>query len=148
MTITAPLTTLDSDGIRALLPHSWPFLYLDRVLELEPGESATGLKNVTVAEPHFAGHFPRTSVMPGVLIVEACAQLVGVVLLSRDDPESRDRALLASIDKFRFRAIVRPGDQLVLAVERQASFSGVHNFRAFARVDGNVVAEGRLSVAA
>lgn len=146
--------TLDSDEIRAMLPHRWPFLFLDRVTALVPGVSATGLKNVSISEPHFAGHFPVSSVMPGVLVIEALAQLAGVLLLvgsatADDDDRERPsgRMLLAGVSKFRFRQMIKPGDQLVLTVQLEKEAAGIVQVRAAATVGGSAVADGALQLA-
>ena len=106
---------LDSEAIQKILPHRYPFLLVDRVLELEPGQRAVGIKNVTANEPFFAGHFPGRPVMPGVLIVEALAQTAGV-LMGEGAGEGRI-PLFMGIDRARFRRQVVPGDQLRLEVE-------------------------------
>lgn len=142
-----PRLPIEADELRRLLPHRWPFLFLDRVIELEPGVRGLGLKNVAVAEPHFAGHFLEQSVMPGVLIVESLAQLGGVVVGSADGPGGAGRSYLAAINRMRFRRPVRPGDQLVLTAERQAAGAGVAEVAVSARCEGRVVADGRLILA-
>ena len=108
---------LDVNQIQQIIPHRYPFLLVDAVLELEPGKRIVGIKNVTINEPFFAGHFPGTPVMPGVLIIEAMAQ-VGAILVLKDLPD-RERKLLyfAGIDQVRFRQPVVPGNQLRLVVE-------------------------------
>ncbi|MBU4533502.1 MAG: 3-hydroxyacyl-ACP dehydratase FabZ [Eubacteriales bacterium] len=107
---------MDINAIKEILPHRYPFLLVDRVLELEPGKHAVALKNVTVNEPFFQGHYPDYPVMPGVLIVEALAQVSALVVLSL--PEYRGKTpLFAGIDGCRFRRMVVPGDQLRLEVQ-------------------------------
>ena len=107
---------IDAAGIQRILPHRYPFLLVDRVIELEPPHRAVGIKLVTVNEPFFQGHFPSYPVMPGVLIVEAMAQVGGVAVLSSD--EYRDKlALFAGIDNVRFKRQVKPGDALRIEVE-------------------------------
>lgn len=106
---------LNSDQIQAILPHRQPFLFVDKVLEMTPGESIVAQKNVSVSEPHFAGHFPQKHVMPGVLILEALAQAGAILLLS--DPEHEGKlAYFAGIDACRFKRPVVPGDVLRLEV--------------------------------
>jgi 3-hydroxyacyl-[acyl-carrier-protein] dehydratase len=132
------------EEIQKLLPHRYPFLMIDRIIEYVPGERAVGIKNVTVNEPHFQGHFPGRPIMPGVLIVEAMAQVGGVVLLQMPDYQGKF-SLFAGIDKVRFRRPVVPGDQLLMTVEllciKQRRFG---KMQARAEVDGQLVSEGEL----
>jgi len=108
---------LDVNEIQRIIPHRYPFLLVDAVLELEPGKRIVGIKNVTINEPFFAGHFPGAPVMPGVLIIEAMAQ-VGAILVLRDLPDRESKLLyFAGIDQVRFRQPVVPGNQLKLVVE-------------------------------
>jgi 3-hydroxyacyl-[acyl-carrier-protein] dehydratase len=137
-------TTLSIEQIQALLPHRYPFLLVDRIIENVPGEKAVGIKNVTVNEPFFQGHFPGRPIMPGVLIVEAMAQVGGVVLLQMADLKDK-LSLFAGIDKVRFRRPVTPGDQLVMTVElltiKQRRFG---KMQARTEVDGQLTCEGEL----
>lgn len=137
---------LDIEQIKAVLPHRYPFLLIDRVDDVVPGVSAKATKNVTINEPFFCGHFPEYAVMPGVLIVEALAQVGAVALLML--PENKGRlAFFAGIDKFRFRQQVRPGDQLELSVEITQQKGPIGKGRACAKVSDKVVAQGELMFA-
>jgi 3-hydroxyacyl-[acyl-carrier-protein] dehydratase len=135
---------MDINEIKATLPHRYPFLLLDRVEELEPGKKVKALKNVTVNEEFFNGHFPHEPVMPGVLIIEALAQAGAVALLSMDDFKGKT-AYFGGIDKCKFRQKVVPGDQLILEVEidKIRSVAGVG--RAIASVDGKKVCEAQIT---
>ena len=110
---------LDIVAIQGRLPHRYPFLMVDRVLELQPGERAVAIKNVTVNEPHFTGHYPGRPIMPGVLILEALAQVGGLAVMVSDEDEATEGKvpLLAGVDRARFRKPVVPGDQLRLEVD-------------------------------
>jgi 3-hydroxyacyl-[acyl-carrier-protein] dehydratase len=136
---------LSIDEIQALLPHRYPFLMVDRVLEREGGRRVVAIKNVTINEPFFQGHYPQTPVMPGVMIVEAMAQVGG--LAAEVEPEGNTLPLFAAIEKVRFREVVKPGDQLVITATVQAARAGVVKIAAEARVDDKVVAEGNLTFA-
>ena len=135
---------LTINEIMKILPHRYPMLLVDRILEIEPGQRIVGLKNVTANEQFFQGHFPGAPVMPGVLIVEAMAQC-GAVLFLRDI-EDRDRKLFlfGGVDKARFRRPVLPGDQLILECQLLQKRSNTVRLRGEAKVDGNVVAEAEL----
>lgn len=129
--------------IMDILPHRYPFLLVDRVIELEAGKRAVGIKNVTINEPFFQGHFPDYPVMPGVLIVEALAQLGAVAVLSCD--EYRDKLpVFAGMDKFRFRKQVLPGDQLRLEADIIKLRGTIGKGHVCATVEGEVVAEGEI----
>jgi 3-hydroxyacyl-[acyl-carrier-protein] dehydratase len=134
---------IDLKKILEVLPHRYPFLLVDRVTELEPGKKAVGLKNVTFNEQFFQGHFPGEPIMPGVLIVEALAQVGGVAVLSM--PEHKGKlALFTGINNFRFKQMVKPGDQLELTVTMTAMRSNLGKGDAVAKVEGKVVASGEL----
>lgn len=134
---------LTSQQLQAILPHRYPFLLVDRIVELEEGKRAVGLKNVTINEAFFKGHFPQYPVMPGVLIVEALAQVSAVIMLTKAGNEGR-LGLLAGIDHCRFKKQVKPGDQLHLEVEITRVKGAVGKGRGIAKVDGEIVCETDL----
>jgi 3-hydroxyacyl-[acyl-carrier-protein] dehydratase len=137
---------LEAKDIQQIIPHRWPFLLVDRILELEPGQGAIGVKNVTAAEPCFQGHFPDYPIFPGVLIVEAMAQVGAVAVLSV--PENKGRVVLfAGIDGLRFRRPVFPGDTLRLEVSFTKMRGSIGKGTAKATVEGTTVAEGELTFA-
>jgi 3-hydroxyacyl-[acyl-carrier-protein] dehydratase len=140
------MTPIDIRGILEYLPHRYPFLLVDRVLELEPGRRIVAIKNVTINEPYFVGHFPHIPVMPGVLMIEALAQAAGVLsfetLGRRSDPGSV--FYFVGIDGARFKRPVVPGDQLRLEVEILRFARSISKFRGVATVDGAVAAEAEL----
>jgi 3-hydroxyacyl-[acyl-carrier-protein] dehydratase len=137
---------LDIDAIKEIIPHRYPFLLVDRIEELAEGERAVGIKNVTANEPFFPGHFPRFPVMPGVLIVEALAQVGAVALLSVEANKGK-LVLFAGIDKVRFKRQVRPGDTLRLEVRITRSRGAIGFGEAVATVDGEVACSGELMFA-
>ena len=144
--------SIDIKGILSILPHRYPFLLVDRVEELIPGERIQAYKNLTFNEPFFQGHFPDVPVMPGVLIIEAMAQ-AGVILVAHSFPEFKEHPddqiyLFAGIEKARFRAPVRPGDKLVLECTNLTHKMKLWKMDAKAYVDGTLVAEARLSASA
>ena len=137
---------MDINKIKEILPHRYPFLLVDKMLEVEAGKRAVGIKNVTVNEPFFQGHFPNYPVMPGVLIIEAMAQVGAVALLSM--PEYAGKiALFAGIDSARFRRQVVPGDVLHIEVEVTKLRGKIGKSTAKALVDGKVAAEAELMFA-
>lgn len=134
-------TVYTVEEIQELLPHRYPFALVDRITDYVAGESAVGLKNVTFNEPHFQGHIPNRPIMPGVLIVEAMAQVAGVILTQLPETEGNFFAF-AGIDKIRFRRPVVPGDQLMMKVELLSFKRGFGKVQGRATVDGEVAAEG------
>jgi 3-hydroxyacyl-[acyl-carrier-protein] dehydratase len=140
------LAVIDAEGIQRILPHRYPFLLVDRVVKLVPPHRAVGIKQVTVNEPFFQGHFPGYPVMPGVLIIEALAQVGGVAVLSSE--EYRDKlALFAGIDNVRFKRQVRPGDTLRLEVELRQIRRGVGMGSGTATVEGELACRGDIMFA-
>ena len=137
------MAILDIQAIEKILPHRYPFLLVDRIIELEDMR-VVGLKNVTFNEPHFTGHFPNQPVMPGVLIIEALAQTAGVLVLHRMENRENKLVFLATIDQARFRKPVVPGDQLRLEVKFLKLKPSVAKMQCEASVDGVTVAEAEL----
>ncbi|MGA9335715.1 MAG: 3-hydroxyacyl-ACP dehydratase FabZ [Rudaea sp.] len=138
---------VDVERIQAMLPHRYPFLMVDRVTDLVPNKSLRALKNVSVNEPCFQGHFPGHPVMPGVLIIEALAQASGLLVqlsLKREVGTERSLFYLAKVDKAKFTKLVVPGDQLVLDVELKRMLRGMGLFACRASVAGKSVAEAEL----
>ena len=133
---------IDVNRIMEMIPHRYPFLMIDRVVDIVPDVKATGVKNVTINEPYFAGHFPERPVMPGVLIIEAMAQTAAVFVVHTLGPESEGKLVyFMSVDGARFRKPVGPGDQLHVEVSKQRSRGNVWKFTGEAKVDGKLVAE-------
>lgn len=135
---------LDAQQIQDIIPHRYPFLLIDRILEVEGEKRAVGIKNVTVNEEFFNGHFPGYPVMPGVLIVEALAQVFGVIMLGKEENKGKI-GLFAGIDGCRFKRQVKPGDQLRLEVEVTRLRGPVAKGKAVATVDGEVACEAELT---
>ncbi|MGH8321852.1 MAG: 3-hydroxyacyl-ACP dehydratase FabZ, partial [Gammaproteobacteria bacterium] len=140
----------DIHAIMKQLPHRYPFLLVDRVLECKPGVSLTAVKNVTINEPFFPGHFPQRPVMPGVLILEALAQATGLLAFASigHSPGPNELYYFVGIDNARFKKPVEPGDQMLLKVEYLWDKRGVWKFKARAEVDGRVVTQAELMCAA
>src|SRR5215472_9094373 len=138
-------TILDITQIQAILPHRYPFLLVDRIVDYEPGKRVVGLKNVTLNEPFFAGHFPDAPVMPGVLIVEAMAQTAGVLMLASLRDREQKLVFFTGIDSAKFRKPVVPGDQLRLELTVLKLRQRYIKLRGEARVDGVLVAEAQIS---
>ena len=142
------LNILEIQEIMALLPHRYPFLMIDRVLDYTPGESLTAIKNVTINEPIFTGHFPNMPIFPGVLILEALAQATGILGFKTVTERSENELyLFAAIDEARFKKPVVPGDQLVLEVKFLKERRNLWKFYGEAKVDGQVVCSAELMCA-
>ncbi|MGE5171482.1 MAG: 3-hydroxyacyl-ACP dehydratase FabZ [Rudaea sp.] len=143
------MSELDVGMIRRLLPHRYPMLLVDRVLDFAPGKFIRGVKNVTVNEPFFQGHFPAYPVMPGVLVIEAMAQVAGLLTMLSDVArrDGTQMVLFAGIDEARFKRQVLPGDTLLLEADLERAVRGIGRFKARATVDGQLVCEARLMAA-
>jgi 3-hydroxyacyl-[acyl-carrier-protein] dehydratase len=137
---------MDIEGIIGCIPHRYPFLLVDKIIELEPGKRAVGIKNVTINEPFFQGHFPGHPVMPGVLIVEALAQVGATIVLSAEENKGK-LAFFAGIDNFRFKRQVEPGDQLRLETTITRMRTSMGKGEAIAYVGEDVVAKGEIMFA-
>lgn len=137
---------INTQQIKEIIPHRYPFLLVDRILEIEVGKRAVGIKNVTANEEFFNGHFPEYPVMPGVLIVEALAQVSGVIMLMKDENRGQI-GLFAGIDRCRFKKQVHPGDQLLLKVEITRIRGFIAKANAVATVDGEVACEAEVTFA-
>ena len=139
-------TRMDIEQILEYLPHRYPFLLVDRVLSCEAGKDIVALKNVTINEPFFSGHFPHYKVMPGVLIVEAMAQAAAILSFKTTNTKSDDKSVyyFVGIDKARFKKPVIAGDQLILKVAVVRNMRGLWKFAAVAEVDGQVAAEAEI----
>jgi len=135
---------VDIKGIMEILPHRYPFLLVDRIVELEPGKTITGIKNVTMNEPFFQGHFPAEPVMPGVLILEAMAQVGGILACLSDQEMIGKLVYFAGVDKARFRRVVRPGDQLVMKLEMLKQKGKIIKMAGKAYVDDQLTTEAEL----
>ncbi len=140
---------LDIEAIMRQLPHRYPFLLVDRVLDCQAGQFVHALKNVTFNEPFFPGHFPHRPVMPGVMIIEALAQACGILAFKTVEvvPDSDTRFYFVAIDNARFRKPVEPGDQLLLKCTLKRAFKGIWKFDCTASVDGAEVASAEIMVA-
>ncbi len=145
--MTTEITTLDVQEIMRYLPHRYPFLMLDKVTHYEVGKTLTAVKNVTVNEPFFQGHFPQKAVMPGVMILEAMAQATGILGFKTENVPPDDNSSLyyfVGIDKARFKQVVVPGDRLDIEVELVRARRGIYSFNGKALVDGKVVCTAEL----
>jgi 3-hydroxyacyl-[acyl-carrier-protein] dehydratase len=139
------LEAIDIIALLKLLPHRYPFLLVDRVVEVDGNDSAIGIKNVTMNEPHFQGHFPGQPVMPGVLIVEAMAQTAGAICIRKSGIDAPSLVYFMGIDGAKFRKPVTPGDQLRIHVKKLKERGGIFRYTCEARVDGFKVAEAELT---
>jgi 3-hydroxyacyl-[acyl-carrier-protein] dehydratase len=144
--IGGPKFMLDINQIKEIIPHRYPFLLVDKILEVEEGQKAVGIKNVTANEEFFNGHFPEFPVMPGVLIVEALAQVGAVAMLKKEENRGR-LAFFAGIDNCRFKRQVKPGDQLRLEVEMTRVRGSIGKGKGIATVDGEVACELEMTFA-
>ena len=140
---------MDIQAVLAQLPHRYPFLLVDRVIECVPGERIHAIKNVTVNEPFFGGHFPGRPVMPGVMILEALAQAAGILAFKTAGVVPNDKSVFyfVGIDEARFRRPVVPGDQLVLKATLERAIRGIWKFGTIAEVDGKEAASAKMMVA-
>ncbi|BBC39744.1 3-hydroxyacyl-ACP dehydratase FabZ [Photobacterium damselae subsp. piscicida] len=146
--MTSENKTLNITEIQQLLPHRYPFLMIDRVVNYEEGKTLTAIKNVSINEPQFTGHFPNMPVFPGVFILEAMAQATGLLAFKTfGAPKENELYYFASIDNAKFRKPVMPGDQLVLEVEFLKERRGIAMFNGVAKVDGDVVCSAELKCA-
>ncbi|GHY26902.1 (3R)-hydroxymyristoyl-(acyl-carrier-protein) dehydratase [Vibrio cholerae] len=146
--MTTDKKTMNITEIQSLLPHRYPFLLIDRVTDYEEGKYLIGLKNVSVNEPQFTGHFPQLPVFPGVLILEAMAQATGLLAFKTfGAPKENELYYFASIDEAKFRKPVTPGDQLMIEVEFLKERRGIALFNGVAKVDGDMVCSAQLKCA-
>ncbi len=137
---------LDIEAIKEILPHRYPFLLVDRITELVPGKRVVGLKNITVNEPFFQGHFPQRAIMPGVLIIEVMAQIGGVMILSVEEHRGK-LAYIGTVDNAKFRRPVVPGDTLEVEVELLRLRGNMGKVKCVARVGGEEAAEAEIMFA-
>jgi 3-hydroxyacyl-[acyl-carrier-protein] dehydratase len=138
-------TILDAEGIKKLLPHRYPFLLVDRIIELTPRERIVGIKQVSINESFFEGHFPGAPVMPGVLVIEAMAQCGAILALREIEDRDEKLVLFTGIKEARFRRPVVPGDTLVLEVTALRTGSRIQRMRAEAKVEGEICADAELT---
>lgn len=139
-------TPMDIQDIMKHIPHRYPFILVDRILELEPNKRVVGLKNVSINEPFFQGHFPGTPIMPGVLILEAMAQTSGVLAIASLEKGNKEGALMyfMGLDQVKFRKMVVPGDQLIMELKVLKQRAKIMKLEGVARVDGQTAAEAQL----
>ncbi|MBS3921260.1 MAG: 3-hydroxyacyl-ACP dehydratase FabZ [Deltaproteobacteria bacterium] len=138
---------MDTEELLQNLPHTFPFRMIDRILEIEPGKRAVVLKNVSINEPYLQGHYPREPVMPSILILEALAQTGGIAFHSSFGKEEKGVPFLARIDEFRLKGKVVPGDSMILEAEIEHIFSNLAKVKVWAKVKGEIVAEGVVVLA-
>ena len=138
--------SIDIHKVMQMLPHRYPFLLIDRVLDYTKGETLTAIKNVTINEPFFSGHFPNRPVMPGVLVIEAMAQACGILTNLSDETQHSDKGvfLFVGIDKARFKRQVEPGDQLILEASIERAKAGIYKYKTRASVGGETAVEAEL----
>jgi 3-hydroxyacyl-[acyl-carrier-protein] dehydratase len=140
------LGTADIARVMKLLPHRYPFLLIDRIIDIDGDNSATGIKNVTINEPFFQGHFPEFPVMPGVLLIEGMAQTAGAICVAHMGEDYKPQLVFfMGIDKAKFRRPVRPGDSVHYHVQKMRNRGPVWRFACAAKVEGNLVAEAEIS---
>jgi len=137
---------MNINEVKNFLPHRYPFLLIDRVINLEVGKSLTAIKNVTFNEPHFAGHFPDQPIMPGVLIIEALAQATGILAFKSEvgKPQTGQIYMLVGVDKVRFKKMVEPGDQLEIYAEIITVKRGIWKFNCRATVEGQLITSAEI----
>lgn len=140
------MSVMDINQIKQYLPHRYPFLLIDRVIEITPGKTIVAIKNVTANEPFFNGHFPEKPVVPGVLIIESLAQTAGILIFKTEDsmPDDNNWFFLAGVDNARFKKMVLPGDQLRLEAEIMRSRHDLWKFKCTATVDGQLVCSAEI----
>ena len=143
--MTDKVRIIETDEIMKMIPHRYPFLFIDRVVDLVLDETAVGIKNVTINEPFFQGHFPDHPIMPGVLIIEAMAQTSAILVIETTGKRAGAIVYFMTIEQARFRQPVGPGDRLELHVTKQRNRGKVWKFRGEARVDGKLMAEATYS---
>ncbi|WP_343314495.1 3-hydroxyacyl-ACP dehydratase FabZ [Brucella sp. BE17] len=139
------LEAADIQDLLAVLPHRYPFLLIDRIVDIDGDRSATGVKNVSINEPHFAGHFPEKPIMPGVLIIEAMAQTAGAISLLQRRTGRPGVVYFMTIDNAKFRRPVIPGDRLLLHVKKTKQRANISKYECIAEVDGVKVAEAEVA---
>ena len=143
--MTNKIRTIEIDEIMAMIPHRYPFLFIDKVTKIVPDSTATGIKNVSMNEPFFQGHFPGHPIMPGVLIIEAMAQTSAILVIETTGKRTGAVVYFMTIEQARFRQPVFPGDQLELHVEKKRSRGNVWKFSGKATVEGKLMAEAVYS---
>lgn len=139
------IESADIQALLAVLPHRYPFLLIDRIINIKGDDSATGIKNVTFNEPHFTGHFPENPIMPGVLIIEAMAQTAGAIVLLNRESGQPGAVFFMTIDGAKFRRPVVPGDRLMIHVTKLKQRANIFKYACIAEVDGVKVAEAEVS---